>query len=277
MNCAIDICDPSWVPAQEYTSPTAPAKTLQTREAVERFGDASNDLEPLLNGSYAVMATGPATGTNHSVALNSSTSVNDPVKPAGLPAYDVMEWKITLKAGGFQIHYVFFSEEYDEYVGSNFNDKFYILLEAQSTNNGAPTPINFTDCRAGYAGDFQCDSELADIGVCDEGDPICYIAINTAVSECCWYQGCPNGTWSTNIGGTGFSCGTKAQDGKLTNGAKFGSSTGWLKTEWPIDNGEEFTITFHIHDTSDAILDSEVIIDKFLFVGKADPGTGPVV
>jgi hypothetical protein len=60
-------------------------------------------------------------------------------------------------------------------------------------------------------------------------------------------------------------------------GFTYGSSTGWLYTEWPIEPNEEFTITFHIHDTADAILDSEVILDRFIFVKDPDPGTGPVV
>ena len=60
-------------------------------------------------------------------------------------------------------------------------------------------------------------------------------------------------------------------------GFTYGSSTGWLVTEWPIDPGEEFTIIFHLHDTADSILDSEVILDKFVFVREVDPGTDPIL
>ena len=112
---------------------------------------------------------------------------------------------------------------------------------------------------------------------------ICYIAINTALSECCWYNGCQNDFWTTDISGTGYSCASRPEDELTQNkpdsikGALYGSTTGWLATEWPIDPEEEFYITFYIHDTSDARLDSEVIIDKFQFVGKAEAGTVPVV
>ncbi len=277
MSCAVDLCRDGVLLFQEYTSPTAPAKAGQTYAAVTRFGDPDNDLEPLLNGSYALMATGPATGTNHNVLLNETVNVPDPIKPGALRAYDVVEWHLRLKAPedahGFEINFVFLSVEYDEYVGGKYNDKFYIILEADSTNGGAPTAINVTGCRDGYAGDMTCDQDLADMGVCNLGDSLCYMTINSALSECCWYQGCPGNSATTDISGTGFSCGTRQQDGKLSNGTRFGSSTGWRHTEWPIDPGEEFDITFHLHDTSDARLDSEVIIDKFLFVKEVDPGT----
>ena len=40
-------------------------------------------------------------------------------------------------------------------------------------------------------------------------------------------------------------------------------STGWLRTSWPIQGGEKFTLTFSIHDEGDAIYDSLVLIDNF--------------
>ncbi len=190
-------------------------------------------------------------------------------------SHDVMEWRIHLKAPagahGFRIHYVFLSEEYDEFIGTPFNDKFYIFLEAASTNNGERTVINFTRCRnEDTYYDFICDP--AQHPYCEEDQHYCYIAINTAFSECCWFRDCPDGTWSTDLSGTGFSCAAD-RDGDTET---FGSSTGWLKTEWVIEPEEEFDIIFHIHDTADHIYDSEVIIDKFLFVGSVDPDTGPV-
>lgn len=257
---------------------------------MEHFGDNGNALAPLLNGSYALMATGTATGTDHNVQLNSSNFVEDPVKPENKRTYDVVEWRLNLKApmnaGGFRIHYVFFSTEYDEYVGTPFNDKFYIMLRAGSTNSGAQTVINFTECRdtgpMAYK-DEECSEELEQKGVCKQGDALCYIAINTALSECCWYDGCEDGKATTDISGTGYSCAPQQSDEmdmttpvpspNQSKGALFGSSTGWLVTEWPIEPGEPFQIVFHLHDREDAKLDSEVIIDKFLFVENANPGT----
>jgi hypothetical protein len=196
-----------------------------------------------------------------------------------------MEWRLKLKAPeealGIRIHYAFFSAEYDEYVGTEYNDKFYIFIENSSaTQNGQKTVINFTACRDPKTySDFTCkeDSET-----CKKGEKQCYIAINTALSECCWKDGCDDGQslWHTNIGGTGFSCAEESyeettmmgQPNKI-KGAQFGSTTGWLVTDWPVTPGEKFDLIFHIHDTSDHILDSEVIIDKVQFLTKVEAGT----
>lgn len=281
MRCAVDLCDDAVFLGQQYASPTVEGDLGSTYAAVERFGDAGNDLAPRRGASYALMATGPACGTDHDVELDASFEAQgfvDAFSSDKQEIHDVMEWRVRLRvpkgAQGFRVDYVFFSQEFDEYVDSPYNDKFYIIIEAPSTSGGAPTVINFTDCRKpdAYA-DFVCDG-AADF--CEEGQRYCYIAINTALSECCWYRGCPSGTATTDISGTGFSCGTEATDGKLTQGNLHGSSTGWLRTEWPVTAGEEITVTFHIHDTQDGKLDSEVIIDNFVFVGNPNPGTVPI-
>jgi hypothetical protein len=182
-----------------------------------------------------------------------------------------MEWQLILRAPpeakAFRFKYVFFSEEYDDYIGSSVNDKFYVILEAGSTNGGMPKVINFTECRnpAQYY-DFIC--QPGDTS-CDEGEEYCYIAINSALSECCWYNGCPLGTWTTDIGGTGFEC---APD-EYSDSSNYGSSTGWLQTSWPITGDEMFALTFHIHDTGDGIFDSEVILDSFEFLKDPEQGT----
>lgn len=283
MRCAVDLCDASVVISQDYTSPTTPNKKIliaETRSAINRFGDPNNGLAPLLNDSYVLMGTGriPYT-TVHNDQIGAGSSLEDGFaadKTARI--FDVMEWRLRLKApknaGGFQIHYVFFSTEYDEYIGDKYNDKFYIFIEAPSTDGGTRTVINFTECRepGGYS-DFVCNSGM---DACNVGERYCYIAINTALSECCWYDECSDGIWTTNISGTGFSCGGKYQDITGDGGHIYGSSTGWLATEWPVEPGEEFDLVFHIHDTGDAKRDSAVLLDKFLFVGKANPGTTPI-
>jgi hypothetical protein len=281
MLCAIDMCDPNTFISQDYTSPTG-STLAGTAEGVAHFGNPSNDLAPLLNGSYALMASGPANGTSHSQDMGGG-ALSDPFSSDGYQIHNAFEWKLNLRAPagahGFQVHYVFFSEEYDEWVASSYNDKFYIFLEAGSTNGGQKTVINYTDCRdPGTYFDFNdanCDTQS---GYC------CYVAINTSLSECCWYPKnssyapnpgdppCPQGTWTTDISGTGYSCAANVSG----DSASTGSSTGWLKTEWPISPNEEFTLTFHIHDTSDGVWDSEVILDKVLFVGTVEQGTTPV-
>jgi len=281
MLCAIDLCDPSVATGTEVSSPTGDNIT-GAYGAVVRFGDAANDLEPILNGSYAGMASGPASGTGHSTDLAGGGTASDPYSSDGYDINDVVEWRIHLTAPegahGFEFYYVFFSEEYDDFVGTSFNDKFYVFKSAQN-DDASRQIINFTDCRdpATYS-DFTCSSTDAvgssalAAGACTDGNKYCYIAINSALSDCCWYNGCPDGTGGTNIAGTGFECaGTQ-----LTDSMAKGSSTGWLKTSWPCEPGEQFDIVFHIHDTSDGIYDSEVILDSFQFVGTSEAGTVPI-
>lgn len=267
MSCALGICDKAILQSQSYTSPTN-SKTESTFAASQHFGSSSNDLTPQEGGSYALMATGPALGKSHSENMGGGSAVDT---VAGGNMYNAMEWTLKLKApagaGGFRFNHVFFSQEYDEYVGSQFNDKFYVTLQAGSTNGGKPTVVNYTKCRdPDKHHDFICSPGMQ---FCNPRQRYCYIAINTAASECCWLGGCPNGKATTDISGTGYSC---AKD-KVNDTDKSGSSTGWMTTEWPIEPGEEFTLTFHVHDMGDGVFDSEVILDNFRFVGSVTPGT----
>lgn len=48
-------------------------------------------------------------------------------------------------------------------------------------------------------------------------------------------------------------------------------------TSWPINPGETLTLTFHIHDTGDGVLDSKVILDSFQFLYDFTvPETSPI-
>jgi hypothetical protein len=280
MLCAFDICDAAYVASQEYEALVSFGEecTIEdTYEAVAHFGDPTNALGPKLNDSYALVATGPAEGTAHSTVCDDYTvPLTDPFIDVDQDIHDALEWRLNLvapeEAEAFRFKYVFFSEEYDDYISSDYNDRFYVVLEAGSTNGGAPTIINFTECRdpVEYT-DFTCGPD--DVA-CEEGEPYCYVAINSALSDCCWYDECPDGySWDvgTDITGTGFEC-----SGTVMDGYEYGSSTGWLQTSWPIDGGETFVITFHVHDTDDGIFDSEVILDAFQFLKDPEQGTIPV-
>ena len=181
---------------------------------------------------------------------------SDPFSSDGYTTYDNVELKVVITAPptaiGFSLDYIYFSEEYEEYIGSAYNDKFYIFLKAPQTTGNVKTVINTTDCSSPWS---YWDT------INDEGQKQCYIAINTAFSEPC-------SNVQTDISGTGFQCGP--------GGSTAGSSTGWLTTQWPIQPNETFELTFHIHDTSDGIYDSEVILDNFLWlVEDFEEGTKP--
>jgi hypothetical protein len=279
MACAFDICDEAVIIQQDYSTPHVfTGCTLEdTYEAVDHFGSTTNGLAPLLNDTYALVASGPATGISHTTSCHDySVTMQDEWTTETFNIYDVVEWRMVLTAPevakAIRFKYVFFSEEYDDFISTSFNDKFYVILEAGSTNDGNATVINFTDCREPNSyWDFVCGPGDT---ACDEGEKYCYIAINSAFSDCCWYNSCPDGySWDvgTDISGTGFEC-----SGSTMDSNQYGSSTGWLQTSWPIDGGETFAITFHVHDTSDGIYDSEVILDSFQFLKDPEQGTVPI-
>ena len=247
ITCGLDLCYPGLdiVKSVSVGSPDGSSYN-QAYEVVDHFGNKTNDLAPFGPPSYVLLASGPATGTQHSTDIGGGfgAGIPDPFSKDGYSTYNNVEITMKLKAPpgakGFSIDYIYMSEEYEEFIGSSFNDKFYIILTAPQTTGNAPTVINFTNCSdpGGYF-DFEKD-----------GKKWCYIAINTAFSEPC-------NAVVTDISGTGFECGP--------GGSSNGSSTGWLQTTWPIESEEEFTLVFHIHDTSDGIYDSEVILDNFVW------------
>jgi subtilisin-like proprotein convertase family protein len=251
---------------------------------IDQFG-SSNDLAPHAGASYGSISTGQVTeNNNHVKILSSSWHPVDPYDSQGANMYDAIEYAVNLTAPanvhGFSFDFVFFSSEYDEYVGTDYNDKFYVWLNAPTTTGGTEKIINYTDCRdPGSYFDFSSPQCNLPSGYC------CYIAINTSASDCCWYDGCPGGTGGTDISNTGYSCGTQAHENALCTdpsgtyssikcGYDTGSSTGWLRTSWNIEPGEIFTLTFHIHDTYDPIFDSQAIIDNFTWhTDEVVPGT----
>jgi hypothetical protein len=272
MLCAIDICDSDVVSTASLSAVNAlDGCTLADMcMGMEHFGNNTNDLAPKLNDTYALMVAGDADAAPHSTPC-STAGVSDPWGGTDI-ILDGIDFSITMTAPelaeAIRFKFVFFSVEYEEYIGDTYNDKFYAVLQAPTTTEGEPTIINYTECRD-YAEYYDFDDSEG----CDSASTYCcYIGINSSQSECCWYEGCPLGTAETDISGTGFQC---APD-MTSDNWWFGSSSGWMQTSWPIEGGETFTLTFHVHDTSDAVYDSGVLIDAFEFLPYWAKGTNEV-
>lgn len=148
------------------------------------------------------------------------------------PAHDLTQITLELtapaEAQSFSFDFNYLSAEYPEFVNQSYNDTFYAILQAGSTNDGKKTNISFDANR----NSIEVDNNYFE----NKFQPI-------------------------PTTGTGFD----------RHGA-----TGWLRTSWPIEPGETFTITFSIHDEGDAIYDSLVLLDNFKFhahpaVGTTDP------
>lgn len=200
-------------------------------------------LLPLEGFRFLALGSGPI-GSRHPASTSplSDGEFADPAprfmgqkkyrKDRSSPVYDLHQVVLALKAPAnarsFSFDFNYFSAEYPEFVNQTFNDTFYAILEAASTNGGKSTNISF---------DPKNNSIEVDNNYFENA-----------------FHPIPN----TN---TGFD-----HDG----------STGWLRTSWPIGGGEEFTLTFSVHDEGDGIYDSVVLIDNFRFhdfaaVGNTDP------
>ena len=242
--CALDICYPGYQLGASFSSPTGDSIS-QAWQAIAHYGSTSNDLAPFAGGSYGIMSSGYWNSSSHQDSLSGFGTATDPYDKSGYTEMnDAVEFKVKLKAPpgvtGFSIDYIYMSAEYHEYVGTMFNDKFYIILKAPTTTGGKNEVINYADCLDPWA---YYDKVV-------DGKKVCYIAINAAFAE-----PCPGTAANTNLAGTGHECSAD------------GSSTGWLTTSWDIAPDEVFELTFHIHDTSDEIFDSTVLIDAFRWEG----------
>jgi hypothetical protein len=276
--CAMELCPTdSYYNSAVFSSADGVTNFATPTEAVVKFGSPAN-LDPQAGNGYAMVSSGNCLQTSgaRGTSLTGSTGYVDPWDPT-LTGYDSVELTVELtapsNAGGFSFEYLFYSAEYDDYIGTIFNDKFYAIMN--TTEGTYPSVddqvINFTECRdqtsAGY-------SDFIDIVACP-GHPFghcCYIAVNNSYSECCWYDGCPEGFSDFPITGTGFEC---APD-MFTDSSAYGSSTEWLTTMMPVTAGDTFQIHFHVHDCGDHVFDSQVVLDNFQWIeGTVTQSTFP--
>lgn len=129
----------------------------QALNSYERL-NGSYELLPREGYRFLLLSTGRAgaTSTKGGVAL-SRTDLPDPQpifmgsrrlpRARDIRIQDHHQITLTLKAPhwakSFSFDFNFFSAEYPEYVNKNYNDTFYAILEAASTNKGATTNIAF--------------------------------------------------------------------------------------------------------------------------------------
>jgi hypothetical protein len=148
--CSMDMCYPDLVSGSKWQSPTG-STTSNAWQAIAHYGNANNALNPYSGPSYLLMGTGKWTDKVHEDQPGlGGGSASDPFSKDSLDIYDAVEFSIDLVAPagatGFSMDYIFMSAEYEEWIGSQFNDKFYIVLTASTTTGGKKTVINSTDC-----------------------------------------------------------------------------------------------------------------------------------
>lgn len=163
-----------------------------------------------------------------------------PFFPSSIPGcsidnsiYDDVALEVVLRAPtnakGFSIDFSFFSFEYPEWVCTNYNDQFVVLVSPSVSLDG-------------------------NVAFDSQGNPV---SVNGGSLEVCVPSDgypCPQGTG--HLVGTGF-------DIWGDNGIADAGATGWLRTTVPVDPGQELTVRFALWDTGDQLVDSTVILDNF--------------
>ena len=240
--CGLELCLPGAVLDAEIYSPTNDNLTNAVT-VMEHYGSAQNDLGAQGPPSYLVVGTGILVGSqDHDDDLpgGSQTSWNDPWSTSD--GRDVARVGLDLQAPagvtGFCLDTWFLSREFT--ISESYNDRFYLLFAGEESTGGETIPINFMLCP-----DPDTFTSFTD----DEDVDWCYITINSGFDVCS--QGTPN------LSATGFVCGF-----------------GWMRTCWPLATGEEFSLTVHVQDATDAKYDSVAIADNFQWMyGDFQQGT----
>ncbi len=194
-----------------------------------------------------------------------SAQANDPV---------MLELRIRTpqNAQSFSLRTNFMSAEFPEYVCTQFNDFFVVLLD--SGWNGAPANppdknlafyVNGTGQRYpvgvnlahGNTGLFQ---------VCQNGATGCMGDDEGTISTC---------AGSGELAGTGMEVAESSGAPCQTNPVdQVGGGTGWLTTVGNVNGGEIITLRFAVWDTSDGGYDSLALLDAFEWsLDPSEPGT----
>jgi hypothetical protein len=265
---AFEQCDPRFFKGAMLVGPS----DGKARNVVAKFGV----LQPEAGKNMAFISTGlaldkssssfvePQQGTN----LGDTNTYNNPLpsiptnpmcssnplgggssQPSTVNDYTelVVKLKAPTNANTFSFQFQFFSAEYPEFVCSQFNDEFLVLMESP--------------------GEFQTPSNISfDMNK----NPI---TVNNGLFTVCqnWTQpytmNCKQPV--STISGTGYEDPqSMASGGGIGGGGggdttPIGGSTGWLTTTAPVTPGEEVTLHFIIFDEGDHIYDSAVLIDNF--------------
>ncbi len=214
------------------------------------------------------LSSGRARELGHSLACGSfSCSERGPgTPPPGFPqnvpgcaggtqVFDDSALEVDLiapsNAIGFRMAFYFMSFEFPEWVCTDFNDQFVILMDP-------PPPGAINGNIAFDAATNPVSVNIAYQPVCDPASAVQWAINCTAGCPALPSPYCPNGVG--DLIGTGF-----------YEWDTYAGGTGWLEVTAPVTPGQAFTLRFAIWDTGDANLDSTVLIDDFEWV--ADPVT----
>jgi putative metal-binding protein len=260
---SMELCDPRFFKGAMTNGPS----DMRARIVASKFGTA---ITPKAGANMTLVSTGLAVdkssmsfvepqdgtdlknnGTNPLPNLVGASKCGQGGAVTKVQDYTevVVQLKAPSNAQSFSFQFQFFSAEYPEFVCTNYNDEFLVIVQSSKTY-AQPTNISF-------------DAKM---------NPI---TVNSGFFIVCQNGGTPQTMNCTQpvsaIAGTGFD----DDDGA---GEPIGGSTGWLTTTAPIQPGEDVTLRFVIFDEGDGIYDSSALIDNFQWgaMSVTGPSTGPI-
>lgn len=204
------------------------------------------------NSCLTTLSTGTATGTERDEGPgNCNFQDPDPEAAGGIndDICDLAQIRLTLRAPanahGFAFDFMFLSYEWPEFLCQEYNDTFYALVETDAVFGGDETNAAFDT----------------------SGRPI---TVNVGFFE-------NPAEWTVPLDGISHAasalggCSIASEPGCTLpeycgNGLdpRSGSGSGWLTTTVPIAPGEQdVSLVLSIHDESDGLYDSIVLIDSF--------------
>ncbi|MDX6510501.1 MAG: hypothetical protein QOE36_5 [Gaiellaceae bacterium] len=144
--------NPSWVTSASF--PTVPATGTPNGTSNHTLGGL-----PTNGGTFAILTTG---NVNYADDANNDGGTGDklnatPIASRGNTAYDVTVLRINLTVPGtancLGLDFKYFSEEFDEFVGTQYNDAFIAELDTSNWTTSGSTisaPNNFAFDPAGH-------------------------------------------------------------------------------------------------------------------------------
>lgn len=180
------------------------------------------------------------------------------------PAYNDVVLDLTLRAPtnvkSLAFDSMFFTYEYPDFLCTEFNDFFVVLMD--------PAPKLKEDNQ-----NILFDSEGNTVGVNSGLLDVCREAERTRAARDLACDAGPDLLVDTGFGQGESRCATQPPNRREIGGA----STGWLQTSVPVKPGEVFNLRFILWDSADPLLDSTVVLDNFRWSPEDKPvSTGSI-
>jgi hypothetical protein len=260
------------------------------------LGHYGNAITPRVTSKLMLMSTGKAAGVGDPYfdpTLSSPMGTTSPFpadfiaahggmlpnapgcdSPSGTGANDpimlTLEVRVPTNASSFSLDLNFLSAEFPEYTCTQYNDFFVALLDSGFSG----MPANPTD---------------KDLAVYVQPSTMMTypVGVNLAANNTGLFTQCLNGTYGctdSNVAGEINTCvGTDQLAGTGLDAASsdncdadsvMGGGTGWLTLSGNVVPGETMRLRIALWDTSDANLDSMVVLDHFTWSAEPSvPGT----